>query len=108
MDAHEPTELVDVDPETGTFRATYRYPARPPSTAVATALMQATDSAVTDLDPMYESSSVDPDALDDLFRPTEGSPPRRNRVTFTYSDFRIIVKSYGRIVFRSVADGESR
>jgi len=102
------TELVDVDPETGTFRATYRYPSRPPSTAVATALMQATDSQITDLDPMHESSSVDPDALDDMFRPTEGGHSSRSRVTFTYSGFHITVKSYGRIVFRSAADGQSQ
>lgn len=98
------TELVEADPETQTFRATYRYPSNPPSMAVVAALMSVTGSEITDLDPMYEVASVDPDALDDMFRATGRDRPHRGRVTFTYHDYRVSVMNYGRIVIRSLDD----
>lgn len=98
----EPTsELIDADPETGTYRATYHYPSRPPSTTVAIALMEITDSDVADLDPLYEAASVDPDALDDLFAPSASGARHEGCVTFTYHDYTVTVKSHGRIVVQS-------
>lgn len=86
------------DAETGTCRAAYTYPSEPPSVAVTLALVEATDKDVTDLDPLYDESSLNPDALDELFRPTRGTVSRECRVTFTYHDFTITVESLGGVV----------
>ena len=92
-------EIVDANPTTGTYRATYSYPSEPPSVAVPLALMEVTGGIVTDLDPLYEATSIDPDAMDDLFRPmTEGGEDCT--VTFSYHGHEVTVKSHGRIVIQ--------
>lgn len=103
MSLERPHELVDADPATGTYRATYHYPSQPPSTAVALALMEITDSEVTDLDPLHEAASVNVDALDDLFAPTMNGDAHEGCVTFTYNEYTVMVKSHGRIVIQSPA-----
>jgi len=92
-------EIVDADPATGTYRATYRYPSEPPSVAVPLALMEVTGGIVTDLDPLYDATSIDPDALDELFSPTT-SEAEECRVTFNYHNHEVTVKSHGRIVIQ--------
>lgn len=101
MNQNRPRELLDADPDAGTYRATYRYPSRPPTVAVALAIMEITDSDPTDLDPLHDAASVNADALDDLFDPAtrRGSPD--GSVTFTYDEYTVTVKSHGRIVVRS-------
>lgn len=91
--------LVDTDPATGTYCATYHYPSQPPSTTIALALMEITESGVTDLPPLYETASVSLDALDALFDPTTGRAC--SCVTFIYHNFTVMVKRYGRIVIQS-------
>ncbi|WP_276302492.1 HalOD1 output domain-containing protein [Halorussus lipolyticus] len=92
-------EIVEADPVTGTYRATYGYPSEPPSVAVPLALVEVIGGVVTDLDPLYEAASIDPDALDELFRPmTEKA--EECCVTFDYHDHEVTVKSHGRIVIR--------
>ena len=108
MNSERKREIIDADPETGTYRATYAYPSEPPSIAVALALMEVADCEVTDLDPLYDAASVDPDALDELFRPPKGGASRDCRLTFTYHDYEVTVKSYGRIVVRSPAARQER
>lgn len=103
MSLDRPHELVDADPATGTYRATYHYPQQPPSTAVALALMAITDSGMTDLDPLHRAASVNTDALDDLFAPTTNGAAHEGCVTFTYNDYTVMVKSHGRIVIQSPA-----
>ena len=93
-------EIVDADPATGTYRATYGYPSEPPSVAVPLALVEVVGGIVTDIDPMYEAVSVDPDALDELFRPPASSVGDECSVTFDYHDHEVTVKSHGRIVIR--------
>lgn len=93
-------QILDFDPETGEYRTTYDYPMQPPSVAVPLALMEVTGEDVTDFDPLYEARDVDPDALDDMFRPDAGSTSRGSKVTFSYHDFDVSVESYGRIVIR--------
>lgn len=97
-------EILDFDPESGTYRTTYGYPSEPPSTAVALALMELTGKDASAFDPLYEAASVDPDALDDLFRPTSGDDDRDAVVVFTYHDYEIRVRDFGRIVIRSRPD----
>lgn len=111
MSLNRPGALVDADPDTGTYHATYHYPAHPPSIAVALALMEITDSAVSDLDPMYEAASVNTDALDDLFDPATKGTRNDGHVTFTYHNHTVTVKSHGHIVIQSPtssADSTSR
>lgn len=97
----EADELVEADPDAGTYRATYRYPSQPPSIAVALAMMALTDSDVTDLAPLHDATCVNPDALDELFAPTVRGASRDARVQFTYHDHTVTVKSYGRIVIEA-------
>lgn len=93
--------VVDSDPEMGTYRVTYGYPSEPPSVATVHALMEVTGNEITDFDPLYSVSGVDPDALDELFRPSANDRGRDCRVTFQYGDYEITVRSHGRIVIRS-------
>lgn len=108
MSSEQKSENSNFDPKTGTYRSTYNYPAEPPSVAVTLALVEATGKDVTDLDPLYDESSLDPDALDDLFRPTGDAISRECRVTFTYHDFTITVEGWGRVVVWSSEDWQER
>ena len=96
-------EVVESEPETDTYRATYEYPSHPPSIAVSLGLIEATDSSVSDFDPLYDEASVDPDVLDALFRPPANGTYREVRVTFTYHDYQITVKGHGRIIIEAPA-----
>lgn len=95
-------EIVEADPASGTYRATYSYPSQPPSVAVPLALVEVIGGVVTDLDPMYEATSIDPDGLDELFRPIASSN-NGCCVTFNYHSHEVTVKSHGRIVIREPA-----
>lgn len=101
-------EVLDSDPTTGTYRATYAYPSEPPSIAVPLAVMEVADCDATDLEPLYEAGSVDPDALDELFRPAANADRRDCRVSFAYHGYTVVVKSYGRIVVRRAESDQSR
>lgn len=96
-------EIVDADPATGTYYATYGYPSEPPSVAVPLAIVEVIGGIVTDLDPLYEAVSVDPDALDELFRPPRSGPGDDCNVVFKYHGHEVTVKSHGRIVIRKLA-----
>ncbi|PSQ48971.1 hypothetical protein BRD15_04470 [Halobacteriales archaeon SW_6_65_15] len=101
MNFEQKREIIDADPETGTYRATYAYPSDPPSIAIVHALMEVTEKDVTDFEPLYNISGVDPDALDEIFRPSTNDAGRDCRVSFQYYDYEIIVRSHGRIVIQS-------
>lgn len=107
MSAERTDQLLTADPETGTYRVTYAYPSRPPSSVVPLAIMEMTRRDVTELQPLYDAGGVNPDALDDLFRPTPSGLAPECRVTFDYHGYEVTVKSYGRIVIRSLATGDS-
>lgn len=108
MNSERKREIIDADPETGTYRATYAYPSEPPSIAVPLALREVADCEVTDLDPLYDAASVDPDALDEVFRSNGSGNTRDCRLTFTYHGYEVTVMSYGRIVVRSPAAQQER
>ncbi|WP_134671997.1 HalOD1 output domain-containing protein [Halorussus marinus] len=94
-------EILDYDLDSGTLRTTYSYPSQPPSIAVPIALGALTRTSPTELTPMYEAAGVDPDSLDDLFRPTPGGAERNATVSFDYRGHRVTVKGYGRVVIRT-------
>lgn len=102
MDSPRPIEPSETDPVTGTCWTTYTYPACPPSIAVPLALTEVTDSVIRDIEPMYDAASVDPDALDTLFCPTNSPCDYDCRVTFTYHNHRVTVEAYGRITIRKL------
>ena len=97
----QPPVLIDTDPDTGTYRATYHFPSQPPSTTVTLALMEITDSSVTDLPPMHDAASLNTDALDDLFNLTSDGDCPEGCVSFTYLNYTVKVKGHGRIVIQS-------
>ncbi|WP_137286143.1 HalOD1 output domain-containing protein [Halorussus salinisoli] len=101
MTIEETGDVLTADPETGIYRVTYDYPSNPPSIAVPLAIGEMTGRGVTDLESLYEAGEVDPDALDDLFRPTASGIAPECRVTFAYHGHEVTVKSYGRIVIRT-------
>lgn len=63
---------------------------------IVLALERITDTDVHDLDRLHET--VDPEALDDLFRPQpDGSPRDTGLVSFTYAGYVVTVNATGRI-----------
>lgn len=65
-----------------------------PSTAVIEVTAEAANLDSTDLEPLYES--VDPDALDRLFRDDRGGTTDRMLSTsFWFSGFRVSIRSSG-------------
>lgn len=98
------SEILDYDPDTETYRATYDYPSQPPSIAIPAALAELADGDVTDFEPLYSVGNVDPDALDDMFSPSTGGRSVEAAVTFTYHGYEITVKSYGRITLQSLEE----
>jgi hypothetical protein len=98
--AESQREGIECDPETGAYRTSYRYPSKPPSIAVPMAVQTLTDHEMTDLDPIYDATCLDPDALNDLFRPTASDSsgddePRDADVEFTYHGFTVTVTGNG-------------
>lgn len=101
MDTDDPERIIAADHEAGTYRVTYSYPSNPPSIAVPLAVAETDGRSVTDMPPLYETGAVDPDALDDLFRPDSTGVVPECRVSFDYQGYEVTVKSYGRVVLRS-------
>ncbi|MFC7045722.1 HalOD1 output domain-containing protein [Halobacteriaceae archaeon GCM10025711] len=82
----------------GTFYARHDWdgPARL-STTVVHALADAMNADPTEMSfALYDT--VDPDALDALFRPTADGVARSGELTFTVEDYRVTIWSDGRIV----------
>ncbi len=68
----------------------------PVSTTVVHALADAKDVDPLELDPLYEA--LDPDALDALFAPTDGSgSARHGKVQFVTNGYEVEVTSTGRV-----------
>lgn len=105
MQSERKQQRVEFDPQTDTYRSAYTYPSEPPSIAVPLALTEVTDNRVTDLEPIHDATDVDPDALDEVFRPTAGGVRREGRVTFTYHGYTVAVESQGRIILREPDSG---
>jgi hypothetical protein len=73
---------------------------REPAMAVVQAVAVATDSAVSELEPL--GNAVDPDALDGLVdRDCDGSPVE---VSFEYGGTEVVVRSDGTITVCTVVD----
>ncbi|TMT77917.1 hypothetical protein E2L06_19420 [Haloterrigena sp. H1] len=63
------------------------------SLRVIEALADATDTAPNELDPLY--NTIDPEALDQLFRPDSSD---EIRVTFEYGDSHVEIRGDGTVV----------
>lgn len=79
-------------------------PRRPPSIGVLEAVTAATGTPATDLRPLYEV--VDPDALDDLFRPSAGDGHANGAVSFRYAGCTVTVHADGRTDASPIDDAE--
>lgn len=66
------------------------------SEAVIAAVADAKGVDPLDLDPLY--TELDPDALDNLFRPTFGSPPTSMELRFSIDECQVVVHGDGEIV----------
>jgi len=79
-----------------TSSALSETPGEPVSTRVVTAAAEAGDVSPTDLPPLYYV--VDPEALDDLFRPESREPnSMRGCIEFTYAGCDVVVTADGRV-----------
>ncbi len=68
---------------------------QPPSQAIVETVAEAKDVDPLDLDSLYEV--IDPDALDSLFAPTNGSPRSDGKIAFEYADHTVVVSSDGTV-----------
>lgn len=67
-----------------------------PSETVVTAVAEAKGVDPLDLDPLY--TVVDPDALNDMFRPTVGSTPSSVELQFSMAGCQVVVRGNGEVV----------
>lgn len=65
------------------------------STAVVNAIADAEGVDPTELEPLYET--VNPDALDALFRPVSDGDRRTGRATFRMNGYEVVATSSGRV-----------
>ncbi|SMO53748.1 HalOD1 output domain-containing protein [Halorubrum cibi] len=87
--AYEPgAEIV------GQYRATYNWTSMEPSTGIIETVADAANRESLGLSPLYDS--IDPDALDSLFRLSDEAVS----VSFTYEGFEITADSDGEVVLR--------
>jgi len=70
------------------------------SLRVIEALADATDTAPNELDPLY--NTIDPEALDQLFRPDSSD---EIRVTFEYGDSHVEIRGDGTVVVDGTVHG---
>lgn len=90
---------VEYDSATETYRSNYDGDLFPPSTAVVLALATITGRGVEELTPLQES--VDPDALDEIFRSRRRRSTDDTTLTFTYADHEVTVRGSGDVAIRS-------
>lgn len=82
------------DPKTDarTVEHTVEYGAgdqRPVSMVVVSAIAALADADPTEIEPLYYS--IDPDVLDRLFGPREGTPPDSRRLQFGHAGYQVTI-----------------
>lgn len=96
---------VEYDPETDTYRTVHDFS---DDTSLTTTLVLMLEEIMDDdatLEVLYDV--VDPDALDDIFRPRSAvTPYRRGHVAFIVSDHQVTVFSDGVIVIEPLDTDE--
>jgi hypothetical protein len=81
---------LEHDDATGCYRVRYDATDAPPSAVAVGAVAAIAGTDPLDLDPVWDS--VDPDALDDLFRSTPGGRLRESgQIVFSLADHRVAV-----------------
>jgi hypothetical protein len=87
---------IERDESTGGYRVRYDPSEELPSTVVVTAVAAVAETDPLDLEPLR--ASVDPDALDALFRQTPGGRVRSSGQTeFRFADHHVTVDATGEI-----------
>ncbi|NHN58439.1 MULTISPECIES: HalOD1 output domain-containing protein [Halorussus] len=88
---------VTFDPDTDTYRLHHDWRGdESVSAAVVRGVAAVTNTAPTELDPLFET--LDPDALDQLYRSTARGPGRGDCwVSFCYNDCAVTVAATGEI-----------
>ncbi|WP_276282006.1 HalOD1 output domain-containing protein [Halorussus caseinilyticus] len=85
---------IERDESDGCYRARYDSTEHPTSTVVVTAVAAVTETDPLDLEPLRES--LDPDALDDIFRRTPGGHVREEGcVEFSLAAHEVVVGAEG-------------
>lgn len=72
------------------------------SETVITAIAEAKGVDPLDLEPLY--TAVDPDALNEMFRPTIGSAPSALELRFSMADCQVVVHGDGEVVVTPPAE----
>lgn len=98
-DPNNTERTVPYNPETNTYHATFDGTKIDPSIAIIETIASISETRPTNLDPLYEV--IDPTELDSIVL-HQGTTRQRGdcSIEFTYMDYTVSVKSYGRIVVR--------
>lgn len=92
---HSPTE---------TYHLEFDITEQDPSTVVVLAVLDLSGGSVDDLDLNFDS--LDPECLDDLFRPRfDGTPRRGGQVVFEFSGYEVTIDSSGELVLDPLGTG---
>lgn len=95
-----PSDAIEYDPQTNTHRIWLDWSrTEPVSTLVVAAVAKAAGVDTTDLEPLYDA--VDPEALDELFKPTGSTGRMINSLSFPYSGHLVTVHGDGKVAVRS-------
>lgn len=76
------------------------------SETVVMAVAEAKDVDPVDLEPLY--TTVDPDALNNVFRPTVGCSTSTMKLSFSMADCQVVVKGDGDVVVTPPEENDER
>jgi hypothetical protein len=102
MNPNTGLQSIDYDGDTDSYEITYDEETAP-SVAVPTAMQEITQIEIRDLESLH--AVIDPEALDELFKPPNCiGPLREGHVTFIYQDHTVTVFSDHRLVIKASDD----
>jgi hypothetical protein len=98
MTASDDDREIEYDDETDTYWLSYDVNGEKPGVRLLEAVASIKDADPTELDPLDQY--VDADALNAIFRPTQGMPDAHGSLSITYEGLLIVVHSDGKIELR--------
>lgn len=94
-------EGIHYNPQTGVYTTEFEYGTDPPSVTIIQAIAKIKGVKATELPSLREDTDIDPEVLDDLFKPTIGGESQREgHVKLPYLGWTVTIFSFGRIELR--------